>query len=122
MVSTRLRLAISAAVQARIPGEAGAFAAAVMTGDRSGIRRRTVADLRAPIPAHLLAISGLHMGLLSGFVFAALRLLISLWPRLALRLPVKKIAAVGALLAAAGSIWCSRAAMSRRSGPLSWWR
>ena len=42
------------------------------------------------------------MGLLTGFVFASLRLLLCLWPRIALRLAVKKIAAVGALLVASG--------------------
>ncbi len=97
----RLRVAISAAVQRAVPGEAGAFAAAVLTGDRSGIGRRTLEHLRASNLAHLLAISGLHMGLLTGFVFAAVRLALALVPPLALRLPAKKIAAAVALAAAA---------------------
>ncbi|WP_238381091.1 ComEC/Rec2 family competence protein [Alkalilacustris brevis] len=98
---TRLRMTISAAVQARMPGEPGAFAAAILTGDRSGIGRETLEHLRASNLAHLLAISGLHMGLLTGFVFAALRYGLALIPPLALRLPTKKIAAVLALGAAA---------------------
>ncbi|MGF6860602.1 competence protein ComEC [Rhodobacteraceae bacterium MBR-64] len=97
---TRLRLRISKAVQARIPGDPGAFAAAILTGDRSGISRKTLDDLRAANLSHLLAISGLHMGLLTGFVFAALRYGLALIPPLALRLPVHKIAAVVALAAA----------------------
>lgn len=97
----RLRMRISASVQRQIPGEAGAFAAAVITGDRGGIGQNTVADLRASNLAHLLAISGLHMGLLTGFVFAVLRYGMALVPFIALRLPVKKIAAVVALLAGA---------------------
>lgn len=95
----RLRLRISAAVQAALPGETGAFAAAIMTGDRSGIGRETLDALRASNLAHLLAISGLHMGLLTGFVFAATRLILVAAPWLGLRLPVKKIAAVVALAA-----------------------
>jgi competence protein ComEC len=98
---TRLRMRISAAVQAAIPGEAGAFAAAILTGDRSGIGRDTLEDLRASNLAHLLAISGLHMGLLTGIVFGAVRTGLALVPPLALRVPGKKIAAVIALGAAA---------------------
>ena len=33
----RLRMALSAHIQARIPGQNGAFAAAILTGDRSAI-------------------------------------------------------------------------------------
>lgn len=98
---TRVRLALAQAIRHRIGGDAGAFAAAVVTGDRSGIGQRSVDDLRAANLAHLLAISGLHMGLLTGFVFAVLRLGLSLIPPLALRLPVKKIAAAVALVAGA---------------------
>lgn len=97
---TRLRQRISAAVRARIPGEPGAFSAALLTGDRSGIGRETVDALRASNLAHLLAISGLHMGLLTGIIFATLRCGMALVPPMALRLPVRKIAAMGALTAA----------------------
>ncbi len=93
----RTRMRISTAVQDAIPGEAGAFAAAVMTGDRSGMGQETLADLRASNLAHLLAISGLHMGLLTGFVFALIRYGLALVPVIALRLATKKIAAVVAL-------------------------
>jgi competence protein ComEC len=92
---------ISASVQRQIPGEAGAFAAAVITGDRGGIGQGTVEDLRASNLAHLLAISGLHMGLLTGFVFAMLRYGMATLPFVALRLPPHKIAAVVGLLVGA---------------------
>lgn len=97
-----LRMAVSIHIQTLIPGDVGGFAAAVSTGDRSGVGQPTLAALRASNLAHLLAISGLHMGLLAGFVFAALRIALVLAPPVALRLPVKKIAAVGALIAASG--------------------
>ncbi|MGI3186899.1 ComEC/Rec2 family competence protein [Nioella aestuarii] len=96
-----LRLRLSRAVQERIDGEPGAFAAAVMTGDRSSISTDTLDTLRRTNIAHLLAISGLHMGLLTGFVFLSLRAGLSLIPPLALRVPTKKIAAVGALASGA---------------------
>ena len=97
----RLRMSIATWVQATMPGEPGAFAAAIMTGDRSGMGRETLADLRGSNLAHLLAISGLHMGLLTGFIFAALRMGLALVPFVALRWPTKKIAAVVAMGAGA---------------------
>lgn len=93
----RLRMQISASVQAHLPGDRGGFAAAILTGDRSGIPQYRMEELRRSNLAHLLAISGLHMGLLTGFVFALLRLTMALVPPFALRAPTKKIAAVGAL-------------------------
>lgn len=96
------RIALASAVRAQITGEAGGFAAAIMTGDRSGISAETMNNLRATNLAHLLAISGLHMGLLTGFVFAVLRFGMSLVPWIALRFPTKKIAAFIALITGAG--------------------
>ena len=96
------RMHISAAVRGHLPGDVGGFAAAVTTGDRSGISQDTLEDLRAANTAHLLAISGLHMGLLSGFVFGLLRLIFALLPPIALRWPARKLAAGGALMAATG--------------------
>ncbi|MBV1868052.1 MAG: ComEC family competence protein [Marinosulfonomonas sp.] len=97
----RLRMRISRAVQGAIAGEAGAFAAAVMTGDRSGMSRETIDNLRGSNLSHLLAISGLHMGLLTGFIYAALRYGMALIAPLALRWPVRKLAAGAALLVGA---------------------
>ena len=96
----RIRMAVSARVRDVLPGDTGGFAAAVTTGDRSGMSKGVLEDLRASNTAHLLAISGLHMGLLSGFVFAGLRLLFALIPMIALYWPARKMAAVGALMAA----------------------
>lgn len=97
---TAWRMAISQRVRSILPGEVGGFAAAVTTGDRSGMGQNTLGALRMSNLAHLLAISGLHMGLLTGFVFVACRIGVSAVPVLALRLPVRKLAAVCALIAA----------------------
>lgn len=98
---TRIRLRISAYVQTTLEGRAGGFAAAITTGDRAGMDAGTLEALRASNLAHLLAISGLHMGLLTGFVFGAARIGLSLVPRAVLVLPAKKIAALLALTAGA---------------------
>jgi len=102
-----LRMAASARVRAVLPGDIGGFAAAITTGDRSGMGLGALQALRGSNLAHLLAISGLHMGLLAGFVFAVLRLSLAAIPVLALRMPVKKLAAIGALTAAAGYLMLS---------------
>ncbi|MGB3315513.1 MAG: ComEC/Rec2 family competence protein, partial [Albidovulum sp.] len=101
LLAFRLRMVISGAMQARMEGQAGAFAAALMTGDRSGVERATTDALRSSNLSHLIAISGLHMGLLTGFVFAACRYGLALVPPVALRINTKKLAAIVALLAAA---------------------
>lgn len=94
------RMAISARVQSALPGATGAFATAIITGDRSAIPQPVLQALRDTNLAHLLAISGLHMGLVSAFAFAVLRLALLMTP-IGLRWPIKKIAAAGALGVAA---------------------
>ena len=51
--------------------------------------------------AHIISVSGLHMVLVAGSVFTACRWLLALCQPLALRFPVKKLAAGVALAAAA---------------------
>ncbi|MCA8934193.1 MAG: ComEC/Rec2 family competence protein, partial [Rhodospirillaceae bacterium] len=85
--------------QALDPPAAG-FAAALLTGQRGGVDDATYEVLRDAGLAHLLAISGLHVGLVAGGVFVLVRLLGSLNERLAVTRPIKKWAAVAALLSA----------------------
>lgn len=97
----RLRARLSGAVIARIPGQAGAFASGAVTGDRSAITQDTVERLRDSNLSHLLAISGMNMAFLTGFVFALVRYGLALVPPLALRINGKKVAALAALAVAA---------------------
>lgn len=96
-VVNRWRTRLSNAVMAKVPGDAGAFSSGVMTGDRSGLSLQAVDDLRKSSLAHLLAISGMNMAFLIGFVFALLRYGMALVPALALRVNSKKVAAVVSL-------------------------
>lgn len=105
----RLRMRLSAAMQARMPGQAGAVAAALMTGDRSGISEATNAVMRAANLYHIISISGLHMGMLAGFVFAAIRYGLAAVGPFALIWPVKKIAALVALVASTVYLWLAGA-------------
>lgn len=99
LLAFRLRMAASAHVQARIPGQNGAFAAAILTGDRSGIDQAVEQSLRVSNLYHLVSISGLHMSLLAAAVFWIIRHGLALVPWCALHWPVKKIAAGVAIVA-----------------------
>ena len=103
----RVRAAVGNRVREVLPGQTGTFAAAITTGDRSGIDPAVMEALRASNLAHLLAISGLHMGLMTGVVFAALRFALILPPRSGLGWPVKSLAAAGALVAGAAYLGLS---------------
>ncbi|SIS94201.1 competence protein ComEC [Roseivivax lentus] len=96
-----LRHRLGGRIRDTLGGDRGAVAAAILVGDRSGITPGALTALREANLAHLLAISGLHMGLVAGLVFAGLRLCLVALPGIGLRWPVKKIAAFGALVAAA---------------------
>ncbi|HYD87501.1 MAG TPA: ComEC/Rec2 family competence protein [Vitreimonas sp.] len=93
-----LRSDLAAAIYEAAPGRGGAIAAALVTGDRSSIGADTNAALRDSGLGHLLSVSGIHMGVVGGLVFAILLWTLSLIGPIALRFPVKKIAAAGALL------------------------
>lgn len=99
VASVRRDLAV--ALMRAAPGDPGGFIAGIMTGDRSGLSREAVQALRDTNMAHLLAISGMHMAFLTGFVFAGVRMGIAAVPPLALRVNGKKLAAVVALGVAA---------------------
>ncbi len=85
-----------------LPGDRGAVAAALLAGTRSEISEQAVIAMRAAGLAHLLAISGLHMGLVAGIIMAAVRGGLARWPQVALTRPIKKWAAVAALAASLG--------------------
>ncbi len=107
-----VRADIAAGLRAHMPEAEGAFAAAILVGDRAAIPPRALDDLRASNLAHLLAISGLHMALVTGLIFAAARALVALAPPVVLRISGKKIAAVAALAAGLGYLALSGASVA----------
>lgn len=76
------------------------IAKALLTGDRSAVPEDVLEDIRDAGLAHLLSISGLHVGLVAGFIFFVIRGGLALFPGIALKYPIKKIAAVIGLLSA----------------------
>jgi competence protein ComEC len=105
-----LRRAMSERIRAAIPGPNGPVATAFLTGERTAIDEETIAAYRDSSLAHVLSISGLHM-VMAGFgFFTGLRLALAAIPGVALRHPVKKYAAAGALIASFGYLMLSGAA------------
>ncbi len=94
-----LRQSVVERTMAAIPGPAGAIAAALLTGEMGAIPPDVMAAMRDSGLAHLLSISGLHIGLVASIVFVAVRQILALIPRVALAYAIKKWAAVAAFLA-----------------------
>ncbi len=105
----RLRGRMTDEILAALPGRSGGFAAALITGSRAEVRDDENQDLRDSNLAHLLSISGMHMGLLAGLAFGTVRLALAILPGLAVRFPSKKVAAAGALAVASAYLLISGA-------------
>ena len=111
-----VRLFLFHRITTSAPGQGGAIVAAVVTGKREAISDESRDALRDAGLAHLLAISGLHMGLATGIVFVAVRSFAAMIEPIALRFPIKKFAAATALLSGliylglSGGGWSARRA------------
>lgn len=97
----RLRTAVTDRILAHGDGPGAAMAAALITGMRAGIPDEVWRDMQRSGLAHILSISGLHMSMVAGTIYLAVRLLLSLIQPLALRVPVRKLAAAVAILGTA---------------------
>lgn len=96
-----LNEAIAARVHAALPGATGRVAASLMVGGQGAIAAADQQAFRDSGLAHLLSISGLHLAIAMGLVFASVRFLLAAVEWMALHWPVKAIAAVAALGAGA---------------------
>lgn len=97
-----LRHAIAGRFWERVPGVDGAVAAALFTGLRGAIDAPTWTALQRSGLAHIVSISGLHVGLVAVSLVTMLRLVLALVPALVLRWPARKLAALGAIPGLAG--------------------
>jgi competence protein ComEC len=96
---SELRHRMSQRIRAALPGAQGAIAAAIIVGEQRGIPDAENDALRMSGLPHMITIAGLHMSIVAGCVFIAMRWLLALIPSIALRFPIKKWAACGALAA-----------------------
>jgi competence protein ComEC len=95
----RARQDVAERVLAAIPGPGGAIAVALLTGEQGAVPIEVMEWMRDSGLAHLLSVSGLHIGLVATIVFLVIRQTLALIPRIALHWPIKKWAAVGAFIA-----------------------
>ncbi|HZT49736.1 MAG TPA: ComEC/Rec2 family competence protein, partial [Hyphomicrobiaceae bacterium] len=108
----RVRQAIGRRVTEALPGQTGAIANALITGERGGITEATNQAFRDAGLFHILSISGLHMVIMAGAVFFTIRLVLAAIPAIALRYPIKKWAAAGAMVGALAYLMISGAAFA----------
>jgi len=94
-----MRAEVTERIKTAIPGESGAVAAALITGERAGVSPAVNQALRNAGLAHILAISGLHMAMVAGMIMFIARKILGLFPIFSSYYPPKKIAAVFALIA-----------------------
>lgn len=106
------RHAIASRLRVILPGQSGAIAIALVTGERGGISEDTNQIYRDAGLFHILSISGMHMAIMAGAVFFLIRLLFAAVPFVALNLATKKWAAFIAALAALGYLALSGGAFA----------
>lgn len=95
-----VRQTIAKRIRTSLPGESGDVAVALIVGDRTGISRATQNSLRGSGLAHVLAISGMHMALVSLTMVWAIRFLLAFNMRLGLTHPIKNWAAMAGFFTA----------------------
>jgi competence protein ComEC len=97
-----LRETIATRIGAVLNGSTAAIAVTLLTGSPSAIPEPDRAAFRDSGLAHLLAIAGLHIGIVMGLCFGATRIGLAWCERTALHWPGKTIAALAALAAGGG--------------------
>lgn len=101
-VIDRLRLQIAAQIKNSL-GDSSfrGMITALATGDRRAITSQQWSVLQTTGTSHLMAISGLHVGLVAGIAFFLFRFLFAAVPQLPLLIPSHKAAAIVAMFCAA---------------------
>jgi len=97
----RLREAIAEQIMEVLPVDTGSVAVTLLTGMEQDMPEQERQNFIAAGLAHILAVAGLHVGIVMGLFFAAARWLLTRHEKLALHLPAKSIAAAIALIAGA---------------------
>ncbi len=98
----QLRELIARRITAVVPGASGAISVTLLTGVTSGIPPADHDAFRASGLAHLLAVAGLHIGIVMGWVLVFSRLAFAASEHASLHWPTKKLAALTALTAGGG--------------------
>lgn len=95
-----VRGAIAERITRALPQPSAGIAIALITGDQSGVTDEAREVMATAGLAHVLSVSGLHLTIVAGGVFVALRMLLSLFEGLGRFVSVKRVAAVCGIVAA----------------------
>lgn len=95
-----LRQNVAKNILSVLDGDTAGVAIALMVGQKGGISSEIKEEIRDSGLAHMLAISGLHIGVFAGTVFFVIRFFLSTSEVVSLRYSSKKIAAVFAIFGA----------------------
>ena len=90
----------------------GDIASALTVGKRDSIDKQTIENIRKSGLAHLLAISGLHLSLVTGIIFASTRTIFASSESLTLNYNTKKFASFVAIIGGAFYLYLSGAPIS----------
>ncbi|MFN3169131.1 MAG: ComEC/Rec2 family competence protein [Hyphomicrobiales bacterium] len=105
----RVRLELAQRFAQTLPGDTGALAATLLVGKRDGLSEESYEALRRAGLAHLLAISGMHMAMMTLSAIAVINLLLALHPSVSAAQGTLRWAALAGLLIASGYLMLSGA-------------
>ena len=108
----KIRIAIEDRIINAMPDTTGKIAVALVTGNKTRIPEGVQESLRKTGLAHILAISGLHMALVTLTVIWCVRFALVLVPGLALKYPIKKWAVSAGFISATGYLMLSGAGIA----------
>jgi len=94
------RRGISDRIDAVLPQPSAGIARAIINGDQSAVTDEVREIMSTAGIVHVLSVSGLHLTIVAGGMFGLLRLLLSGLEGVAMRVPVKRVAAGAGIVAA----------------------
>lgn len=102
LVFERARLDLAQHVYARLSGDIAAMTVTRLNGEQAGISKPVIEAMRIAGLSHLLSTSGFHVTIMGLLVYFPLRAFLASIPWVALRFPIKKWAATGAIFSTLG--------------------
>lgn len=106
------RRSIETRINHAVAGPTSGIIVALITGNKTMIKEDDQQALRDTGLAHILAISGLHMALITFTIISLVRVCLSFFPTLVLHYPVKKWAAAAGFLVATQYLFLSGAGVA----------
>ncbi|MCP1241961.1 ComEC/Rec2 family competence protein [Acetobacter lambici] len=99
-----LRERVDARIRHVLPGASGAVVATVLDGRAEAVPQSVREDFAASGLAHLLAVAGLHLGIVMGAAMLVCRMVLATWEYAALRWPCKAVSAFVAWVVGGGYV------------------